>query len=94
VTWCKSQVALYEATDGRERGTLDGRPIVILTTNGAKSGSVRKNPVMRIKDGDAYVVVASNGGGARNPAWSRNVTTNPEVLEPVRREDRCVRRAD
>jgi hypothetical protein len=58
----QEQVALYEATDGREGGTLEGRPIVILTTVGAKTGNLRKNPVMRIKHGDTYVAVASNGG--------------------------------
>jgi deazaflavin-dependent oxidoreductase (nitroreductase family) len=73
------QVALYEATDGREGGTLQGRPVVILTTIGAKTGNIRKNPVMRIKDGDTYVAVASNGGGSRNPAWYRNLSAHPEV---------------
>ena len=43
------QVALYEATDGREGGTLEGRPVVILSTIGAKTGNIRKNPVMRIR---------------------------------------------
>jgi len=51
------QVALYEATEGRLGGTLEGRPVVILSTIGANTGNVRKNPVMRIKDGDTYVVV-------------------------------------
>jgi deazaflavin-dependent oxidoreductase (nitroreductase family) len=73
------QVALYEATDGREGGTLEGLPVVILTTIGAITGSLRKNPVMRIKDGDTYVAVASNGGGSRNPAWYRNLSAHPEV---------------
>jgi deazaflavin-dependent oxidoreductase (nitroreductase family) len=73
------QVALYEATDGREGGTLEGRPVVILTTIGAKTGNIRKNPVMRIKDGDTYVAVGSNGGGARNPSWYRNLSAHPEV---------------
>jgi F420H(2)-dependent quinone reductase len=45
-------LALYEATDGREGGTLEGRPVVILSTIGATTGNNRKNPVMRIKDGD------------------------------------------
>ncbi len=73
------QVALYEATDGREGGTLEGRPVVILTTIGTKTGNIRKNPVMRIKDGDTYVAVGSNGGGARNPSWYRNLSAHPEV---------------
>jgi deazaflavin-dependent oxidoreductase (nitroreductase family) len=74
------QVALYEATDGREGGILDGRPVVILTTIGAKTGNIRKNPVMRIKDGDTYVAVASNGGATSNPSWYHNLSPHPEVL--------------
>ena len=87
----REQVSLYEATDGREGGALEGKPVVILTTVGAKSGSVRKNPVMRIKEGDVYVAVASNAGAADHPAWYRNVMAHPEislqdgaVVQPVR----------
>jgi F420H(2)-dependent quinone reductase len=75
----REQVALYEAADGREGGTLEGRPIVIVTTTGAKTGNIRKNPVMRIKDGDTYVAVASNGGAATNPSWYRNLSAHPEM---------------
>ncbi|MCV7179328.1 nitroreductase family deazaflavin-dependent oxidoreductase [Mycolicibacterium sphagni] len=75
----RDQVALYEATDGQEGGTLEGRPVVILTTIGAKTGNVRKNPVMRIKEGDTYVAVASNAGAANHPAWYRNLIAHPEV---------------
>ena len=51
------QIALYEANDGREGGTLECRPVVILTTIGAKTGNLRKNPVMRLKDGDREIPV-------------------------------------
>ena len=87
----REQVSLYEASDGREGGTLEGRPVVILTTVGAKTGSIRKNPVMRIKEGNVYVAVASNAGAADHPAWYRNVMAHPEislqdgaVVQPVR----------
>ena len=76
----RDQVALYEATGGRKGGTLDCRPIVILTTIGAKTGSIRKSPVMRIKDGDTYVVVASHGGATANPSWYHNVVKHPHVV--------------
>jgi deazaflavin-dependent oxidoreductase (nitroreductase family) len=76
----REQVALYEATDGREGGTLEGRPVVILTTTGAKTGKIRKNPVMRIKEGDTYVAVASNAGATSHPAWYRNLIAHPHVL--------------
>jgi F420H(2)-dependent quinone reductase len=75
----REQVSLYEATDGREGGTLEGRPVVILTTVGAKTGNIRKNPVMRIKEGDVYVAVASNAGASSHPAWYRNVVVHPEL---------------
>jgi deazaflavin-dependent oxidoreductase (nitroreductase family) len=75
----REQVALYEATDGREGGTLEGRPVVILTTVGAKTGSIRKNPVMRIREGDVYVAVASNAGATSHPAWYRNLMAHPEL---------------
>ena len=75
----RDQVALYEATDGREGGTLEDKPVVILTTVGATTGNVRKNPVMRIKDGDTYAAVASAAGAPTNPAWYRNLIAHPEV---------------
>ncbi|MCV7229768.1 nitroreductase family deazaflavin-dependent oxidoreductase [Mycolicibacterium komossense] len=75
----RDQVTLYEATDGRQGGTLEGRPVVILTTTGAKTGNVRKNPVMRIKDGDVYVAVASNAGAQHDPAWYANVKAHPVI---------------
>jgi F420H(2)-dependent quinone reductase len=75
----REQVSLYEATDGKEGGTLEGRPVVILTTVGAKTGSVRKNPVMRIKEGDVYVAVASNAGATTHPAWYRNIVAHPDL---------------
>jgi deazaflavin-dependent oxidoreductase (nitroreductase family) len=75
----RDQVALYEATDGRQGGTLEGKPVVILTTVGARSGSIRKNPVMRITQGNIYVAVASNAGAVTDPAWYRNVVNHPDI---------------
>ncbi|KDE99167.1 hypothetical protein Y900_009430 [Mycolicibacterium aromaticivorans JS19b1 = JCM 16368] len=75
----REQVALYEATNGREGATLEDRPVVILTTIGAKTGSIRKNPVMRIKEGDTYVAVASAAGATSHPAWYRNIIAHPQV---------------
>ena len=67
--YVRKQVADYEATAGVHGGTMEGRPVVILTSVGAKSGLVRKSPVMRIVDGDRYVAVASDGGASTNPSW-------------------------
>lgn len=75
----RDQVALYEATGGREGGTLAGRPVVILTTTGARTGSLRKTPLMRIEHDGAYIAVASYGGAPHHPAWYRNLIAEPRV---------------
>ena len=79
VTRVRTQFAAYEASGGVEGATLEGRPAVILTSVGAKSGKVRKNPVMRIVDGDRYVAVASYGGAPENPCWYANLVAHPSV---------------
>jgi deazaflavin-dependent oxidoreductase (nitroreductase family) len=75
----RTQVAEYEASRGVEGATLEGRPVVILTAVGATSGKVRKNPVMRIVDGDRYVAVASAGGSPTNPSWYANLVAHPRI---------------
>ncbi|MCW2649249.1 MAG: deazaflavin-dependent nitroreductase family protein [Mycobacterium sp.] len=75
----RKQVADYEAGGGVEGRTVEGRPVVILTSVGAKSGKLRKNQVMRIVDGDRYVTVASAGGSPTNPSWYTNVVAHPRV---------------
>jgi deazaflavin-dependent oxidoreductase (nitroreductase family) len=76
----RDQVALYEATGGAEGGELNGLPVVILTTTGATTGAIRKNPVMKVTDGTDYIAVASYAGGPRNPAWYRNLIAYPDAL--------------
>ncbi|WP_106400559.1 nitroreductase family deazaflavin-dependent oxidoreductase [Actinocorallia populi] len=73
------QVALYERTGGAEGNTLQGRPVIILTTKGAKSGKIRKTPLMRVTDGSRYAVVASQGGAPTNPFWYHNIVADPHV---------------
>ncbi|HZC91044.1 MAG TPA: nitroreductase/quinone reductase family protein [Mycobacterium sp.] len=75
----RNQVARYEASNGADGGTLEGKPVVILTTTGARTGAVRKNPVMRIPYGDKYIAVASAAGAATDPAWYRNLTAHPDL---------------
>ncbi|GAA1264973.1 F420H(2)-dependent quinone reductase [Pseudonocardia aurantiaca] len=75
----RDQVALYEATGGREGGTLEGRPVVILTMTGAASGKIRKTPIMRIEHDGSYLAVASNGGAPSHPAWYHNLIAHPDV---------------
>jgi F420H(2)-dependent quinone reductase len=78
----RKQVADYEASGGVEGATLEGGPVVILTSVGARSGKVRKNPVMRIVDGDRYVAVASAGGAPKNLSWYTNLVSHPTVPHP------------
>jgi deazaflavin-dependent oxidoreductase (nitroreductase family) len=75
----RDQVAQYEATDGREGGTLEGRPVIILTTTGARTGKIRKTPLIRIEQAGVYAVVASAGGAPEHAAWYRNVVADPVV---------------
>jgi deazaflavin-dependent oxidoreductase (nitroreductase family) len=75
----RKQVADYEASGGTRGGTVEGAPVVILTSVGAKSGKVRKNPVVRIVDGDRYVAVASHRGALTNPSWYANLVAHPRV---------------
>jgi deazaflavin-dependent oxidoreductase (nitroreductase family) len=77
--WANKQVDLYEATDGREANDLRGRPVIILYTIGAKSGKLRKTPLMRVEHDGEYAVVASKGGAEANPTWYYNLKANPQV---------------
>ena len=73
------QVALYEATGGVEGGTLEDKPVVILSTRGRHSGKVRKTPLMRVEHNGTYAVVASMGGAPKHPVWYLNLIASPEV---------------
>ncbi|MBF4461550.1 MULTISPECIES: nitroreductase family deazaflavin-dependent oxidoreductase [unclassified Rathayibacter] len=77
--WAREQAETYQATDGREANTLQGRPIIVLTSVGAKSGNLRINPLMRIEHGGSYAILASNGGSLKNPTWYNNVVKHPHV---------------
>ena len=77
--YVREQVALYEATEGAEGGTFLDRPVIVLTTKAAKSGKIRKNPLMRVEHNGIYAVVASNGGGPMHPVWYQNLLANPLV---------------
>ena len=75
----REQVELYERTDGQEGNLLDGRPVVIVTSRGAKSGALRKTPLMRVEHDGAYLAVASMGGAPQHPQWYYNVSADPRV---------------
>lgn len=79
--WVRDNVDEYEASNGEKGGTLRGSkyPVVVITSVGATSGKLRKNPVMRVERDGAYLAVASKGGAADNPAWVDNFRKRPEV---------------
>ena len=74
------QVRQYEETDGREGYLLEGKPCVILTTTGRKSGKLRKTPLMRVEHDGTYAVVASLGGNPKHPVWYLNLLEHPDVV--------------
>ena len=79
--WVRDQVELYERTNGAEGTTLreTGLPVIIVTNQGNKTGAVRKTPLMRVKDGDNYVLVGSQGGAPKNPVWVYNLRADGSV---------------
>jgi deazaflavin-dependent oxidoreductase (nitroreductase family) len=77
--WARTQAEKFEATEGAEANQLRGRPIIVLTTVGAKSGKLRKTALMRVEHEGEYAVVASKGGAPEQPAWYYNLVANPEV---------------
>src|SRR5690242_11840737 len=77
--WSRRQVELYEATNGEQGGDLRGRPVIVLTSRGARSGKIRKTPLMRVEHNGRYAVVASLGGAPNNPSWYHNLTEDPHV---------------
>ena len=79
--WVREQVELYEGSGGSEGTTLrdTGLPCIIVTHMGNKTGGVRKNPLMRVKVDEGYVLVGSYGGREKNPVWVYNLRANPDV---------------
>jgi F420H(2)-dependent quinone reductase len=74
------QVRQYESSGGREGVTLEGKPVIILTTKGARSGKRRKTPLMRVEHDGKYAVVASLGGAPQHPVWYHNIVASPDVM--------------
>ncbi|MFF7203674.1 MULTISPECIES: nitroreductase family deazaflavin-dependent oxidoreductase [unclassified Streptomyces] len=77
--WVRDQVELFESSGGSKGTTLRGMPVIILTTRGAKSGKIRKSPLMRVEHEGEYAVVASLGGAPKHPVWYHNVVADPRV---------------
>ena len=87
--WVREQVEAFEASDGAEANVLRGTndPIVVITHRGARTGKIRKTPVMRVHKDGRYLAVASRGGAPENPTWVSNLRANPvvEVQDGARR---------
>ncbi len=79
--WVRDNVAEFEASDGAKGNVLPGTddPIVVITSVGAETGNLRKNPVMRVERDGSYLAVASKGGAPQNPSWYANFVAHPVV---------------
>ncbi len=77
--WSREQAEAYESSGGTRSTTMNGMPVVVLTTLGRRSGKVRKTPLMRVEHDGAYAVVASLGGAPKHPVWYLNVLAHPRV---------------
>ena len=77
--WVRNQVEQYESSGGTEGTTLRGMPVILLTSRGARSGKIRKTPLMRVEHDGHYAVVASKGGAPTHPVWYYNLVADPHV---------------
>jgi deazaflavin-dependent oxidoreductase (nitroreductase family) len=75
----RNQVDLYESSGGTEGTDNQGVPVIVLTSVGARTGKLRKTPLMRVEHDGEYAVVASLGGAPKHPVWYYNLTANPHV---------------
>jgi deazaflavin-dependent oxidoreductase (nitroreductase family) len=85
----RNQADLIEGSGGAEGTDNQGKPVVVLTSVGAKTGQLRKTPLMRVEHDGEYAVVASLGGAPKHPVWYYNLKANPHVeLQdgPVRKD--------
>lgn len=77
--WARTQAETFEASRGAEANELQGKPVIVLTTVGAKTGGLRKTALMRVEHDGQYAVVASRGGAPTHPAWYWNLKKHAHV---------------
>ncbi|MET0758765.1 MAG: nitroreductase family deazaflavin-dependent oxidoreductase [Mycobacterium sp.] len=77
--WARENAEKYMESGGTEGTEMQGKPVILLTTIGAKSGKIRKTPLMRVEHDGEYAIVASLGGAPKNPVWYHNVKAHPRV---------------
>lgn len=94
--WARSQAELFEASQGAEGNELQGKPVIVLTTVGAKTGGLRKTALMRVEHEGRYAVVASKGGAPDAPQWYFNLRKNPhvELQDGAEKKDYTARELD
>lgn len=81
--WNRQTVEEFRANKGQVGGIWEGRPLLLLTTTGAKSGQRRTTPMMYLREDDRLFVFASRGGGPTNPDWYHNLLAHPEVTVEI-----------
>lgn len=81
--WNRRTVEEFRANEGKVGGVWEGRPLLLLTTTGAKSGQRRTSPVMYLREGDRLFVFASKGGAPGNPDWYHNLLAHPHVTVEI-----------
>ncbi|HLQ30293.1 MAG TPA: nitroreductase family deazaflavin-dependent oxidoreductase [Ktedonobacteraceae bacterium] len=81
--WNRQTIEAFRANKGKVGGMWEGRPLLLLTTTGAKSGQRRTTPTMYLPDGDRLLVFASKGGAPTNPDWYHNLLAHPQVTVEV-----------
>lgn len=79
VKWVRDQIELYEGSGGTQGTELGGRPVIIVTHQGNKTGAIRKTALMRVEDSGSYVLVGSMGGAPKNPVWVYNLRAHADV---------------
>ena len=77
--WARENAEKYMESGGADGTELQGKPVILLTTIGAKTGKIRKTPLMRVEHDGEYAVVASLGGAPKNPVWYYNIKAHPQV---------------
>jgi F420H(2)-dependent quinone reductase len=96
--WVRDQVELYESSGGKDGLTLreTGLPVVVVVNRGAKTGKIRKTPLMRVEHDGLYLAVGSKGGAPENPVWVYNLRADPsvEVWDETERLDLVARELD
>jgi deazaflavin-dependent oxidoreductase (nitroreductase family) len=81
--WNRQTIEAFRANEGKVGGWWEGKPLLLLTTTGARSGQSRTTPTMYLRDGDRLIIFASKGGAPTHPDWYHNLVAHPEVTVEV-----------